>query len=196
MAAALQKAQALLVLFQLSNKMGRAAETSIPLRPSLFPHVPPYVLFSSSDNSVGDFKDGGMDWHIKRNGLVWQHVYDCVQRSGFTVSEVGACLKGSTHSMPSTPRMPSIHGMPNTSGMPMSSGTLSMHGKPCTCGTPSTYGGFHQGRRMTPKKWSYFFYGEAYISLNLSIKCLQPICMYQLRVSSGPHDFHLGLALV
>ena len=60
----------------------------------------------------------------------------------------------------------------------------------------TAYGGFHPGQRMTPKKFSYFFFGEAYISLNLSIECLQPNCMYQLRVKRGPHDFCFLLALV
>ena len=46
------------------------------------------------------------------------------------------------------------------------------------------------------KKISYFLYGEAYISLNLSIACLQLNCMYQLRAKRGPNDFCLGLALV
>ena len=106
MAGALQKAQALLVLLRLSDTMGRTAETLIPLRASLFPQVPPYVLFSSKDD--GDFRDGGMDWHIKRNGLLWQHVYDCVQRSGFTLSEV-CTFEGSQDGFqnpgtPSTPR--------------------------------------------------------------------------------------------
>ena len=31
------------------------------------------------------------------------------------------------------------------------------------------YGGFHPGQRMSSKKFSYFFYGMAYISLSLSV---------------------------
>ena len=46
------------------------------------------------------------------------------------------------------------------------------------------------------KNGAIFFYGEIYISLNISIDGLQPTCRYQLRVNRGPHDFSLGLALV
>ena len=34
------------------------------------------------------------------------------------------------------------------------------------------------------------------MSLNISIDGSGPTCMYQLRVSRGPHNFGLGLALV
>ena len=37
------------------------------------------------------------------------------------------------------------------------------------------------------------FYGEAYMSLNVSIEYLQPICMYIVRVRSGHHAFCLGI---
>ena len=40
------------------------------------------------------------------------------------------------------------------------------------------------------------FYSEAYISLNISIECLQRSCVYQLRVKYVPHDFWIGLAFV
>ena len=49
---------------------------------------------------------------------------------------------------------------------------------------------------MTPKKWENFFHGKVYNSLNISIDGSQPTCMYQLRVSRGPHAFCLGLTLV
>ena len=56
--------------------------------------------------------------------------------------------------------------------------------------------GFTQGGEGLLKMELLIFNGEAYISLNISIECLQQNCMYQLRVKSGPHDFCLGLALV
>ena len=48
--------------------------------------------------------------------------------------------------------------------------------------------GFTQGEEWLPKNGASF-YGEAYISLNLSIECLQPNCMYQLGVKRCPNDF-------
>ena len=41
------------------------------------------------------------------------------------------------------------------------------------------YGSIHPGRRMTPKKWEFFFYGETYISLDISMSC----CTISLCVS-------------
>ena len=41
-----------------------------------------------------------------------------------------------------------------------------------------------------------FVDGKIYISLNIGMDGSQPTCIYQLRVSSGPHIFCLGLALV
>ena len=49
---------------------------------------------------------------------------------------------------------------------------------------------------MTLQKWSYIFYGEIYMSLNISIDRLQPTCVYQLKVKRGLEDFSLVLALV
>ena len=49
---------------------------------------------------------------------------------------------------------------------------------------------------MTPKNDTIFFYGNIYTSLNISNDGLQPACRYQLRVTRGPHNFSLGLALV
>ena len=49
---------------------------------------------------------------------------------------------------------------------------------------------------MTPKNRAIFFYGKIYTSLNMSIDGLQPTCRYKLKVSRGPHNFGLGLALV
>ena len=49
---------------------------------------------------------------------------------------------------------------------------------------------------MTLKKWSTFFKGDSFTSLNISIDGLQLSFMYQLRVKRGPQDFSLGLPLV
>ena len=47
------------------------------------------------------------------------------------------------------------------------------------------------------KKIEHFFvYCNIYVSLNISIDWSKPTCMYRLRVSRGPHNFSLGLALV
>ena len=55
----------------------------------------------------------------------------------------------------------------------------------------------HEGCRMTTQKSRFFFfYCETMISIKIIIICLQPNCMYQLRVRSGPPDFCLGLTLV
>ena len=56
--------------------------------------------------------------------------------------------------------------------------------------------GLTQGGETLLKNGAIFFYGESYISLNISIDCLQPNCIYQLRVGRGPHDFCLWLAIV
>ena len=55
---------------------------------------------------------------------------------------------------------------------------------------------FTQGGEGLQKNGAIVFYGETYISLNISIDSLRPTCMYQLRVKSGSHDFCLGLALI
>ena len=57
-------------------------------------------------------------------------------------------------------------------------------------------GDFTQGGEWLLKSGAIFDYGKIYISLNISIDGSQPTCMYQLRVSRGPHNFCLGLALV
>ena len=57
-------------------------------------------------------------------------------------------------------------------------------------------GDFTQGGEGLLTNGAIFFYGEIYISLNISIDGLQPTCMYQLRVKRSPEDFSLGLALV
>ena len=41
-----------------------------------------------------------------------------------------------------------------------------------------------------------FFYDETNISLKINIDSIQPICVYQLRFSRGPHGLFLGLSLV
>ena len=57
-------------------------------------------------------------------------------------------------------------------------------------------GDFTQGGEWLLKNGTIFFYGKIYTSLNISIDGLQPTCRYQLRVSSRPHNFSLGHALV
>ena len=69
---------------------------AIPLRPSLFPRVPPYILFTSlgqkfdstirtNENIEVDSLDGhGMDWHVRRSGLVWPVVLQTARQAGYT----------------------------------------------------------------------------------------------------------------
>ena len=56
--------------------------------------------------------------------------------------------------------------------------------------------GFTQGGEWLLENGAIYVYGEAYISLNISIEGLKTKCRYRLRVESGPHDFWKGPALV
>ena len=55
--------------------------------------------------------------------------------------------------------------------------------------------GFTQVKEFL-KNGVIFFDGEAYIFLNLSIECLQPNYIYQLRVKIGPCYFCMVPAIV
>ena len=48
----------------------QAVRVNVPIRPSLFPQVPPYVLFSDTEDYGSDSKmhvlDGGMEWQVTR----------------------------------------------------------------------------------------------------------------------------------
>ena len=57
-------------------------------------------------------------------------------------------------------------------------------------------GDFTQGGEWLLKNVPVFFYGKIQTTINIGIDGLQPTCMYQLRVSRGPHNTILGHALV
>ena len=64
----------------------QAVRVHVPIRPSLFPQVPPYVLFSDTDQYGSDSKmhvlDGGMEWQVTRGQLR--------NKSGLCVDENGS----------------------------------------------------------------------------------------------------------
>ena len=86
---------------ELDPKEAESEKDAIPLRPSLFPKVPPYILFTplsqkfdstfrNNENIEVDGLDGhGMSWHVRRSGLVWPVVLQTARQAGYTVREVG-----------------------------------------------------------------------------------------------------------
>ena len=53
-----------------------------------------------------------------------------------------------------------------------------------------------QGGEWLLKNVIIFFYDETNILLKINIDSKQPICMYQLRFSRGPHDLFFGFFLL